>query len=500
MASDQRKFIEEKPKQFQNSWLSTITIVLSVSAVMLSTGISVGSFNAATNNLKIFFNQTYQERNNGTSISEDTLVSLIANSGSIMLAGGFFGSSFSFLILPYVGRKFSTSIMNSVNIVSVLLVSVTTFRLKSYESFIVGRAVFGLCSGFGMNLIPLLVSEISTPNKQAFYLSLIGVNLSAGGLIGLCMGFEQILGAYEFTPLLLSLQGIPSIVYFLAYKWLPDSPYTLMRQGRKDDAVATLKKLRTEISLQEINSQLDAIHQQQNQASSGAKRVSIVQMFTASKNLRIMIALLILYVQAQLCGINGIGMYSNELFLKADFTPQDSQKASALVFLLQFLVAFVGSIGVDKFGPKLLNVMSSFVMAFSLVVLIVSMTYTKEVFWFKYLSVAAVATFIVFWACGVNLTLFPMLAAYSTDETRESGFAVGGAVFWFFSWFVAFIFMYMLEAMKQWTFVPLIITNVGFALYVLLRMPETRGRTAKEVTDMIQGIRSGSEPESAELL
>jgi len=494
---DQKKFVQDKPKQFQNSWLCTITIVLSVSAVMLSTGISVGSFNSATNNLIKFFNQTYQERNNGTSITEDAAISFIANGGSIMLAGGFFGSSFSFLVLPYLGRKSSVMLMNFVNLVSVMLVSVTTFRLKSYEALIVGRAVFGLCSGFGMNLIPLLVSEIATPEKQAFYLSLIGVNLSAGGLIGLCMGFEQILGAYEYTSLLLSLQGIPSIAYFIASKWLPDSPYTLIRQGRRDDAVSTLKKLRTEISLQEINNQLDAIHRHQNQASSGsAKRVTIPQMFTNKNNRRIMFTLLILYIQAQLCGINGIGMYSNELFKQAGYSPLDAQKASAIVYLLQFLTAFIGSIGVDKLGPKILNVTSSLVMATSLVVLVISMTFTSdENAWLKYLSVAAVATFIVFWACGVNLTLFPMLAAHSTDETRESGFAVGGAVFWFFSWFVAFIFMFMLQAWAQWTFFPFICFNFAFALYVLFALPDTGGRAAQQVTDLVEG-----KDESAELL
>merc|ERR1719427_1572662 len=181
-------------------------------------------------------------------------------------------------MLIKTGRKSSAIFMNWINIVATLLMSVASFRLNSYECFIAGRFVFGIFCGFGMNLIPMIVAESSVPQRQAFYLSLIGVNLSGGGLLGLCMGFKEVLGKIYLAPLLLSLSCVPSIAYLLAAKWLPDSPYTLLRSGRRDDAIASMKRLRVNINLREINNTLDKIQEYQT-VSSRTRRVGVIELF-----------------------------------------------------------------------------------------------------------------------------------------------------------------------------------------------------------------------------
>ena len=40
------------------------------------------------------------------------------------------------------------------------------------------------------DLIPIVVTECCAPPRHAFYLSLIGVDLSLGGLIGLIFGYD----------------------------------------------------------------------------------------------------------------------------------------------------------------------------------------------------------------------------------------------------------------------------------------------------------------------
>ena len=84
-------------------------------------------------------------------MSKDFVTTLMALSGSMMLAGGFFGSTLSGLVVTRVGRKFSLLIMNYLNIVATVFMSVATYRLYSYECFIVGRLIFGVFCGFGMS-------------------------------------------------------------------------------------------------------------------------------------------------------------------------------------------------------------------------------------------------------------------------------------------------------------------------------------------------------------
>jgi len=45
---------------------------------------------------------------------------------------------------------------------------------------------------------------------------------------------------------------------------------------------------------------------------------------------------------AQLCGINGVGMYTNMIFMMAGFSQNTATLSSTIVYGVQFLVALVG--------------------------------------------------------------------------------------------------------------------------------------------------------------
>ena len=49
--------------------------------------------------------------------------------------------------------------------------------------------------------------------------------------------------------------------------------------------------------------------------------------------------------------------------------------------------------------------------------------------------------------------------------------------------------------MKQYTFLPFAAANFLFAAYVLLRMPETQGKSPQEIVDIIQGSDHAAESE-----
>ena len=51
------------------------------------------------------------------------------------------------------------------------------------------------------DLTPIIVAETATLARTAFYLSMIGVNLSLGGVLGLCTAFlVSKLYLYPITP------------------------------------------------------------------------------------------------------------------------------------------------------------------------------------------------------------------------------------------------------------------------------------------------------------
>ena len=43
-----------------------------------------------------------------------------------------------------------------------------------------------------------------------------------------------------------------------------------------------------------------------------------------------------------MCGINGVGMYTNMIFIEAGFEGDQATTASTIVYIVQLVVAFVG--------------------------------------------------------------------------------------------------------------------------------------------------------------
>jgi len=66
----------------------------------------------------------------------------------------------------------------------------TTFQLTS--CFVSLKRFVFITFIFSPDLIPIVVTETSNRPRSAFYLSLIGVNLSLGGLVGLIFGFKPV--------------------------------------------------------------------------------------------------------------------------------------------------------------------------------------------------------------------------------------------------------------------------------------------------------------------
>ncbi|CAK8676740.1 solute carrier family 2, facilitated glucose transporter member 1-like [Clavelina lepadiformis] len=476
---------ETSSAPLQNSNFCMYALLVSVSSVMMSTGIAVGALNALmTGVLQDFYNTTYSDRY-GETMNKETWDLNLALTVSMMLAGGFVGALSIRFILACLSRKQSMIVMNMTNIASVLLIVVGGRLIPSYEAMIVGRFIMGLASGFGMNLIPIVVAEICSFSRQPFYLSLIGLNLSFGGVVGLVLGFAKVLGTKELWPYLLSVSALPSLIYLVSSPWLPESPSYLLRNGKRESAFKTLKKLRASPKNEEIDRDLNAIDAFHKSAGA-AQQISLSEIFRSKRYVRQLILVIVVFIQAQLCGINGVGMYTNMIFIEAGFQGDQATTASTIVYIVQLVVAFVGSAAIDRFGPKRLNIISSACMAASLFVLTVSWGTVTTVPWMSYVIVAAVSIYVLTWAGGENVALFPMLGAFTNGLNRETFYLFGGGIFWIFSWLVSFITPYFIAWMNFYAFLPFAFLNVFFLGYVLIFIPETRGKTTAEIEKFVQ--------------
>ncbi|KAF9523721.1 general substrate transporter [Crepidotus variabilis] len=109
----------------------------------------------------------------------------------------------------------------------------------------IGRAVGGLGVGALSMLAPLYMAEISPPEVRGSLMALEQFSIVLGVVFGFWIGFmTRDLEGSSSWRIPLGLQLIPGIVLAVGCYFLPPSPRLLVLQGKHEDALVSLAKLR----------------------------------------------------------------------------------------------------------------------------------------------------------------------------------------------------------------------------------------------------------------
>jgi MFS family permease len=140
-----------------------------------------------------------------------------------------------------LGRKWSLFIAAFISILGGAL----TAGSVHIAMLITVRILQGAGLGALATLVPIYLSEASTPAKRGMLTGLHGLFLVSGYNVSAWVGF----GCFFSDNLTFGWRGplaftcIPPLVLFVGCFWIPESPRWLIAQGRADDAWAVLARL-----------------------------------------------------------------------------------------------------------------------------------------------------------------------------------------------------------------------------------------------------------------
>uniref|UniRef100_A0A8C5TEG2 Major facilitator superfamily (MFS) profile domain-containing protein n=1 Tax=Malurus cyaneus samueli TaxID=2593467 RepID=A0A8C5TEG2_9PASS len=139
--------------------------------------------------IRKFINETWIDRH-GSPLHPETVMLLWSFIVSVYGIGGFLGSlccgPFS---LP---RKKCQMFTNLIMLVAALFMALSK-TAKSFEMILVGRFLYGIGSGFSLNIHPQYVGEISPKKLRGFTNSTVAVFLTLGKLTGQVVGLRCLL-------------------------------------------------------------------------------------------------------------------------------------------------------------------------------------------------------------------------------------------------------------------------------------------------------------------
>ncbi|CAG8781720.1 8741_t:CDS:2, partial [Dentiscutata erythropus] len=356
--------------------------------------------------------------------------------------------------------------------------------------FVAGRILTGIGSGIGSVAAPTYIGEIATIKSRGAIGTIYQLFIVIGILI------TQLLGlVLSFVPgwrILLTLTAIPALIQLILLPLCVESPRYLISQNRFSEAKDALQKLRNGYNVENEFREIvggqttqsngkhveSVINENSNiDMSSAAEGVEIVatpkiqnargfiQILRDTRCRRMLLICVGLNMVQQLCGINGIILYSTAIFLQ--IFGRGAKYATLGVGIVNLLMTLISTYLVDKKGRKPLLFTSFIGMCVSSIFVVIGSLYHDNV-----LVIVAVLLFISSFAIGIGPIAFLIAPEVLPTHCVSSGGSICLGINWLCNFLIILIFPVLQQSLGGYTFIVFAIISGISAIATLMFFPE----------------------------
>jgi SP family arabinose:H+ symporter-like MFS transporter len=362
----------------------------------------------------------------------------------------------------------------------VLLATAVLFLLSSllaafattFASFVTARIIGGLAVGMAILIAPMYIAEISPAARRGSFVSLNQLMI----VIGISASFFSnyfLLGIeHDNWRWMLGVQSVPATLYFVLLLLVPESPRWLLLRGRDAEALQVLTRVSGDAAARQ---ELPLIRQ-----SLTAKSATRGFRGLLDRRFRfiLLVALGLAFFQ-QVTGINAIFYYLPTIFAQAGGGVSDAFRQAVVVGLVNVVMTFVAIWLIDRIGRKPLLVAGVAGMTISLSV--IAWAFSQPSMNATVVLVAIIG-FVASFAISLGPVMWVLLSEIFPNERRAAAISVAGFFNALVSASVTFIFPWELSSLGPGgTFLGYSLFAGAALLFVLLFVPETKGRTLEEL-------------------
>lgn len=404
--------------------------------------------------------------------------------GASAILGCIPGAMFAGFLSDKFGRKKMLFLCAILYAVSGLLSAIP----RTFDQFLWARIISGLGIGASSMICPVYIAEISPEKWRGRLGSLFQLGIVTGIFITLFVNrLIQGLGDDAWNTALgwrwmLGMEVVPALAFIGLLFTVPESPRWLARKGREAEAHAILVKVDGPAHA--------ATEMTEIRATATQVEPPFSALFTGGYRRPLMLAVLLAIFQ-QFCGINAIMYYSTKIFETAGALKNAAFTSSVWVGLINLVFTFVAIAFVDRLGRRPLLLIGTAIQAVALG-LVGWMFHTHQNGIALLLCVIA---FIAAFAMAMGPITWLFCSEIFPNQIRGRAMSVAAFTVWVACYIVAQTFPMMNDspaigpALTFWIYAAVSLASFFF---VLLLIPETKGRTLEEIGRMWTAAEKGS--------
>eukprot|EP00092_Neocalanus_flemingeri_P039647 GFUD01043179.1.p1 GENE.GFUD01043179.1~~GFUD01043179.1.p1 ORF type:complete len:609 (+),score=148.19 GFUD01043179.1:53-1879(+) len=242
------------------------------------------------------------------------------------------------------------------------------------EILLVGRIIVGMGIGVASMSVPVYMSETSPESIRGFLGASFQVMICFGGVIAALIDALFGMGksdnnGWKFD---FGLAGVPSLILLVGFFFCPESPRWLAQQGRNEQALDVLKRLRP--ASWDSEKELEEIVKLCKEDEAIAKETGGNPFARMLREPAVRKAVLVgcsLQLFQQLSGINTVIYYSARILMMSGISNDVSIVLwiSCGVNAINFFASFIGMSLADRVGRRLLTLLSYLGICISLIII-----------------------------------------------------------------------------------------------------------------------------------
>ncbi|CAN0892685.1 Sugar transporter ERD6-like 7 [Linum grandiflorum] len=276
----------------------------------------------------------------------------------------------------------------------------------------------------------------------------------------------------------LALTGlVPCAILLVGLMFMPESPRWLAKIGNQKEFEVALQKLRGKDA--DISKEADEI-KEYIETLDRLPKVKLMDLFNR-RYLRSVIIGVGLMLAQQFGGINAVCFYGSNIFKSAGFSPSVGTITYAII---QMVVTLLITQVIDRAGRKPLLLVSG--SGLVLACLMTALSFYLKVnelalHIVPMLAVTGISLYIGFYSAGMGAVPWVVMSEIFPINIKGIGGGFATLVNWSGAWAVSFTYNFLMSWSSYGTFLLFAAVNAIAIVFVIMVVPETKGRTLEQI-------------------